>query len=475
MKISIVTVAIFTITLLALPQIATALGASTKITVGRNLVVTKDPRNQPQVEPFIALDPRNPDIIVAGANDMRLFEGSFLPTGWAGVYRSTDGGRTWTNRLIPGFPGDNSPQGLASPLRGFGFFFDAVVAFDSKGNLYYAGIVLNTAPGVGIKDGTLFLAKFTDDGATLSFIKIVRQGSGQTPFIDKPWLFVDQSNDNVYLTWTEFVGFAQTMLMFTRSTDGGQSFSEPITLSGPLKAAQGSPASGQCSWLGAHGGSIYAVWISYTTPTGQLLLVRSKDGGTTFTAPSAVAASPFAFFTSDQIFRTPCGASVVTDDTGSKVFVAWTDWSSPKLDILFIVSTDRGDHFTPPQRLNEVAASHAFYAMADFSNGRLNVAWYDARFSDPGPIDKLDVFYATSSDFGQTFSPNIRVTSVSFNPSLPIYLGGTAAFVGDYFGLDSQGGVVQIAWADNRNVNSAAGFDTGARNSDIFTARTTVS
>ncbi len=475
MKISIVTVAILTITLLALPQITTALGASSKITVGRNFLVTKDPRNQPQVEPSITIDPRNPDIIVAGANDMRLFEGSFLPTGWAGIYRSTDGGKSWTNSLVPGFPGDNSPQGLTSPLRGFQFFFDAVVAFDSKGNLFYAGIVLNTAPGVGIKDGTLFLAKYTDDGAILSFIKIIRQGSGQSPFIDKPWLFVDQSNDHVYLTWTEFVGFAETRLMFTGSMDGGQTFSDPISLSGPLMAFQGSPASGQCSWIGAHGGSIYVVWISYTTPTGQLLLVRSKDAGTTFTGPIAVAASPFAFFTSDQTFRTPCGASVVTDDTGSKVFVAWTDWSGPKLDILFIVSMDSGDHFTSPRRLNDVTTEHAFYAMADFSNGRINVAWYDARFSDPGPIDRLDVFYATSSDFGQTFSPNIRVTSVSFNPSLPIYLGGTAAFIGDYFGLDAQGSVVQIAWTDNRNVNSAAGFDTGARNSDIFTARITVS
>lgn len=469
MKNSHILILALAIFLLVLSQPGLASGA--RITVGRNFIVTLDPRNQPQVEPSVAVDPRDPNVVVVGANDMRLFEGSFLPTGWAGVYRSTNGGRTWTNSLIPGFPGDNSPEGLASPLQGFGFFFDAVVAFDSKGNLYYAGIVLNTAPGVVIEDGTLFLARFTNDGATLDFVKIIRRGSGQSPFIDKPWLFVDQSNDHVYLTWTEFVGFAETRLMFTRSTDGGQSFADPVTLSSPLMAAQGSPASGQCSWIGAHGLSIYVVWISYTTPVGQLLLVRSTDGGSTFTGPNVVAQSPFGFFTSDQSFRTPCGASVVTDDTGSKVFVAWTDWSGPDLDVVFAVSTDSGDHFGPARRLNDVAENHQFYATADFSAGRIHVAWYDARLDDGGAIEKLDVFYATSSNFGQTFSPNIRVTSVSFNPSLPIYLDQTSTFVGDYFGLDALGGVVQIAWTDNRSVHPAAGFETGARNSDIFTSR----
>ncbi len=36
---------------------------------------------------------------------------------WAGFYRSTNGGATWTDSLLPGYNGDTSPQGTSSPLQ----------------------------------------------------------------------------------------------------------------------------------------------------------------------------------------------------------------------------------------------------------------------------------------------------------------------------------------------------------------------
>ncbi len=96
----------------------------------------------------------------------------------------------------------------------------------------------------------------------------------------------------------------------------------------------------------------------------------------------------------------------------------------------------------------------------------------DSRLDLNGKL--LDVFYTTSSDFGQSFAPNLRITSRSFDPNLLIYVNLTRAFVGDYIWVDAVGGTVQVAWTDNRNVDPTAGFNTGARNSDIFTARITV-
>src|SRR5215467_10105856 len=68
-----------------------------------------------QVEPTIAVDPKNPNIIVAGAQDLRLAAAG--EHRWHGYYRSTDAGRTWSTGLLPGFPGDTSTQGLSSPLH----------------------------------------------------------------------------------------------------------------------------------------------------------------------------------------------------------------------------------------------------------------------------------------------------------------------------------------------------------------------
>src|SRR5919197_1039290 len=69
-----------------------------------------------QNEPTIAVDPRNPSVVVAGSNDYcaQIVNGDV----WAGYYRSTDGGSTWHDSLVPGYPDDSSAAGLASPVHG---------------------------------------------------------------------------------------------------------------------------------------------------------------------------------------------------------------------------------------------------------------------------------------------------------------------------------------------------------------------
>ena len=50
-------------------------------------------------------NPNNPDIVVAGSNDYcaQIVNGDL----WTGYYRSTDGGATWANSLVPGYPDDD--------------------------------------------------------------------------------------------------------------------------------------------------------------------------------------------------------------------------------------------------------------------------------------------------------------------------------------------------------------------------------
>jgi hypothetical protein len=70
-----------------------------------------------QNEPSIAVHPQTPTLIAVGMNDVRTL--AISDDAWQGLAVSTDGGASFAfEALVPGFPGDTSPEGLASPIRG---------------------------------------------------------------------------------------------------------------------------------------------------------------------------------------------------------------------------------------------------------------------------------------------------------------------------------------------------------------------
>src|SRR5690349_1119799 len=91
-----------------------------------------------QNEPSVAVDPRDPSIVVAGSNDYCAEIQNGSGNVWAGYYRSTDGGSHWTDSLVPGYPADASPAGAASPTSGScAAAGDPTQAFDGAGRLFY--------------------------------------------------------------------------------------------------------------------------------------------------------------------------------------------------------------------------------------------------------------------------------------------------------------------------------------------------
>src|SRR3989442_777201 len=77
-----------------------------------NIRVNQDRSNFPHDETSIAVNPRNPKNLVAGANDYRLGYGD------SGFYSSQDGGHTWYDGIapIPTRPDRNVPARGGDPL-----------------------------------------------------------------------------------------------------------------------------------------------------------------------------------------------------------------------------------------------------------------------------------------------------------------------------------------------------------------------
>src|SRR5213595_2877395 len=131
-----------------------------------------------QNEPTVAVDPHNTSVVVAGANDYcaAIVNGDV----WAGYYRSTDGGSSWQDSLVPGYPADTSAGRTASPAHGScGAAGDPSQAFDNAGRLFYSFICFNRGKPV---NGGLYVARYTNDGGTYDRTVLVKKGTPSALF-----------------------------------------------------------------------------------------------------------------------------------------------------------------------------------------------------------------------------------------------------------------------------------------------------
>ncbi len=443
--------------------------------VGANVpIVGEASPDRQQVEPTIAIDPHNTNIIVAGAQDLRL-----VPVHehrWHGYYRSTDGGATWTNVLLPGFPDDTSPQGLASPLKRYNATSDPVLAFDRQGNLYYAGLGLTATP-TSVFPAALFVAKFTNDGATYFNTTLI--SAGITP--DKPWIAVDTTgglfDGNVYVAYdANLTATSHFGTLFTRSIDGGRTWSTPFYAP--------SDETGELPGVAIDSsGNVYVSADAFDAVTeaflGYIQVTKITNGGTTI-AGTTKAVNPASIIPSPLpggSFRTFTIPQMAADKNG--VYVVWDSFpptgclTCPQIaNVLFTRSTDGGTTWSPPLMVNDVMTGQHFFPTIATGGGIINIAWYDSRLNSGSTMTALDVFYAQSLDGGVSFSSNVRVTSVSFNPELVerTDFGDIEIFMGDYIEIAATPAFAQVIWSDNRNACDTIDSIFGCVDQDAYTA-----
>jgi BNR repeat-like domain len=474
------------------------------------------------------------DIVAEAANDYRMVP-HFGDT-WMPIYLSFDGGATWFgsppfpngfNTMVPGFPTDTSAAGLASPLLGLDGAGDPVIRFDRSGNLLVAGIAFNRNFDRGERplDTVGFVARYqytpgtpatasttTSAGSPPHFTyqgtSIVDRGAigfavpgvvGFTGnFTDKPWMEVDLNSPaaspcsgNVYFADTNFHGaHGSSPVVFSRSTDGGATWSSPRTIStgGPQGASHNQGA----DIAVAPNGTVYVAFEAFSQQgLDTINLVKSTDCGSHWTQPVIVNTinAPQA---PGVAFRTPTFAFVATDTTNSNlVYVSYQSLAGD-YDIYAQRSTDGGASFGSAVQVNDdPGARHQVFPTIEVSNHTLHAAWYDFRNSTTPTNEALDVYYACSNCNGASwpaFDASTRVTNVSHNPECRMFGGGTVAFHGDYNELDAfwngTNNIVHVAWADNRDVPAAQcdlsddpgppSNNIGNRNQNIYEAKLTV-
>jgi hypothetical protein len=401
---------------------------NTELISGRNVNMVSgttlpggDPWLQRQNEPSIAVSSRNPLHLLAGANDYRtvdmpISEGDLpgkVPTAmvgdaWLGVFKSYDGGESWTSTMLPGFPQDPS----ANPLKNYRTAADPVVRSGPNGLFYYSGIAFNRDTNLGV----VFVARFIDNndkegGDTIEYIdtKIIASGTA-TKFLDKPWIAVDQPRipftnikiagqtfprHNVYIAYSSFSGTKVTLgdVMFVRSTNCGTNWGTPIKISTGNFAHQGATIA-----IKPVLGEVLVAWRRFAQTNkspDQIYVAQSFSRGANFQSPIKVAnIPPFDQPTTDETqslpgtglgfaFRTNSYPTITVDKSGH-VYLAWSQRGvgAGGGARVMLSSSYLGSNWTSPRPIDPSGLSflgHQVMPSLSFAAGKLILVWYDQR------------------------------------------------------------------------------------------------
>jgi Neuraminidase (sialidase) len=385
-----------------------------------------------------------------------VYQGGAAVQGSATAAYSTDGGRTFS--IAAGTkPADWRVAGdVSTTFDNQGRAFLCYLAFDRLGTTSY------WAHNAG-RNG-IFVRRSLDGGKTwekdAAALKAFPTGhEANIQFEDEPRIFADNARKspfvgNLYVGWVEWQ-IEKSVMLFSRSTDGGKNWSAPIQISthAGLPRDDNGSLGGYVQTSGPDG-TIYAIWDDGNT----IVLTESRDGGKTFGPPQAILdIGPPYFGEVPGVSRVEGFPQIGIDWSGGKLggnlYVAWSDYRNGDVDVFIASSADHGRTWSNPVRVNNDPlhdGKDQFYQWmaVDPATGDVYVEFYDRR-EDPANR-QTRVTLARSTDGGRTFT-NYAWTDTAFDSQ--------GAFLGDYTWMTAVGNRVYGAWtetAPEKNVPGAA-------------------
>jgi len=387
------------------------------------VTVNQDTAAAPQNETAIAVDPNDPNRVVGSANDyvartwactVSGTPCSALGDGYSGTYFSNDGGAKWCcNSTGPGDLGTLIP-GVTHLTGGpYDAGGDPALAFDSRGTVYYAGLGFNRASApntVTVNKGTFA----SGGGLSWSAPTFINATTSPSVFNDKEWIAADANKtspfrDRVYVSWTRFVfnpkngAYIQSPIFFASSSNGGQTFTAPKSISGNVLYDQGSrPVVGP-------DGSLYVFFEGATrlATADSTYVVKSTDGGASWGKPLAISRLVNSHVLKNTAFRVnsfPAAAAAPNGD----LYATWTTMITGASTAAYSKSTDGGTTWSPPARVFKAAnqAEEGYPVTQPPPTGGTLIA--------PSPAgDVEDIFPAVGVGGGHVYIGSYRGNTVS--------------------------------------------------------------
>lgn len=355
----------------------------------------------------------------------------FGPISEVQVWASADGGATWTPSTQAAIAVTNlASDGTIDPTV---FYDKELLAIDNDpnsptyGRLYVTFIKFHMTLPSGRSDYCPAQVAYTDDadllgGATWSHTAIVPDDPGGpgVGFHANQWampLVDDQGALDVAFVSEDCNTSYDRAMYFTRSTDGGQTFSEAVRIDKPGQFRDNPNLQ---DLLPAKSARLpISPSLAFDPTRGSLLFAYQNN------LRRALTGADISLQTSDDYGATWSDQRVISTGTSGR--------------------PARNDQYFP-------------WLSVDGS-GDVHALWYDNR-NDPGN-KWIETFQALSSDGGETWS-SVDVSTEPWNPNQSFFTCG--CFIGDYNAIAASDDVVYPVWTDGRNTAGRPAGDT-----DIFT------
>jgi hypothetical protein len=505
-------------------------------------------RSMAQNETAIAINPVNPSNLVASANDYMRGDGN------CGAYYSTNGGREWNGTTAPLLfvRGSSLTPATGNAREYWQAGGDTAVAYDSKGTAFLQCQVFNRGAGVTQDPDTssgVLIFRSANGGASWDFpgrVALSTFDNTNTILEDKPFFTIDNHvgsayQDRIYVTWTSFQADGTAYIWEVQSSDGGETWSSRKAISGNsaslcpvtfgIPTPHGSCNQNQFSdpFVGSDG-SLYVVYDNYNNAVSgadnrnQVLMVKSTDGGATFSSPikvtdyydlpdcvtytgsdpgracvvnkGATKTSVFratnypsgavdptnphhivvnigSYINSNSKEGTGCTPAGLAGSGNNKYTGAGT--AACNNQIMQSESTNSGTSFNgttkdpramPLVGTQKKLADEFWQWTGITSGGKVVVGYYDRQYGNDDTTGASD--YSASVN-----GHSSRISNVS-SPAPTEFLG---QFLGDYNALSVVGNRIWVTWSDTRNpgITSCAGNPDAicplGNDEDVFAAR----
>jgi hypothetical protein len=509
-----------------------SLGAAPAVAQAAEALVNTDsppgpfPQNK-QNEPTVAIDPTNPDVLAAGSND-EIDEGpcagSDCPfvqgVGNSGIYFSFDGGTSWTQPTYTGWSDRTGTPGVG-PIGTLPHYYEAglvsdgdpVTVFgprpDSSGHfswsngsrLYYGNLTSNFSTvrseqtfkgfeAIAVSHADDLQAAAAGDASAWSGPAIVTsRRQSATTFSDKDDIWADNAATSrhfgtVYTCYTLFKSQQDTgpeQIAVSHSTDGGDNWSRPTTLSSAFDNPKHTGRQG-CSIRTDSNGIVYAVWEDSHQKQAIFRMATSSDGGVSFGKPRTVAhvtdvgmfdgvesisfdgiagARTSSFPSLDIANGAPTGAGAT-----NKLALGWSDGSAGlnHEHALVQLSANGGQNWTNPVPVEQSGDRPDFAFIGLSPNGSDLYVVYDG-FTDPFRNDTT----STRQFVGVTRHADVSGTSLGGLGTLDRGLVGDARasssnalideFIGDYNTVGATNAGAVSVFNDARNAAVCPAID----------------